>query len=195
MKFLKWFFLSLCVIFVVLVAIFYANKIQEKRMFTLQNDIYTYLSDMKQLETMTIDYQKDIILWADVLPNVVTPEILNDVNKKNIYSFSGTVSAGVDFSKLVSSGVALEKWIIVNISMPATEILEVFATYIPQQVNGKIVQNNDEQLKEATQKAMTAMKDAATSQNIVELAKVNAEKKIKEELLKKYTNVKDVVFK
>jgi len=43
------------------------------------------------------------------LPNVVTPEILNDVNKKNIYSFSGTVSAGVDFSKLVSSGVALEK--------------------------------------------------------------------------------------
>lgn len=195
MKFLKWFLLSLCVIFVVLVAIFYANKIQEKRMFTLQNDIYTYLSDMKQLETMTIDYQKDIILWADVLPNVVTPEILNNVNKKNIYSFSGSVSAGIDFSKLSSSGVILEKWIIVNISLPASEILKIFAAYIPQEVNGKIIQNGEEQLKEATQKAMTAMKDAASSQNIIELAKVNAEKKIKEELLKKYTNVKDVVFK
>jgi len=79
--------------------------------------------------------------------------------------------------------------------MPATEILEVFAAYIPQQVNGKIIQNDEKQLKEATNKAMTAMKDAAISQNIIELARVNAEKKIKEDLLKKYTNVKDVVFK
>lgn len=195
MKFLKWFLFSLCVIFVVLVAILYANKIQEKRMLALQNDIYTYLSDMKQLETMTIDYQKDIILWANVLPNIVTPDILNDVNKKNIYSFSGSVSAGVDFSKLVSSGVVLEKWIVVNINMPASEILNTFVSYLPQELNGKIVQNNEDQLKEATQKAMTAMKDAATSQNIIELAKVNAEKKIKEDLLRKYTNVKDVVFK
>jgi len=195
MKFLKWFLLSLCLIFVVLVAIFYANKIQEKRMLTLQNGIYTYLQDMKQLETMKMDYQKNIDLWADVLPNVVVPKIINDVQKKNIYSFSWVVSAGIDLAKLLSSDVNLEKWYIVNITLPKSEIFRTVVSYVPQQMTGKIAQNNSALLWEATKKAITAMNDSANSQNILELAKVNAEKQIKESLLKNFKELKDVVLR
>jgi hypothetical protein len=49
-------------------------------------------------------------------------------------------------------------------------------------------------LSEATKRAIKAMNDAAASQNITELAKVNAEKKIEEMLLKKFASVKDVIF-
>lgn len=191
MKFLKWFLLSLCLIFVVLVAVFYANKIQEKRILTLQNWIYTYLSDMKQMETISLDYQKDIDLWAKIIPNVVAPEIINDVDNKNIYSFSGRVSAGVDLTKLSATGVIVEKWSIVSIVLPETEILRTSVSYVPKQN----IKNEDTLLDKATAQATEDMKNAATSQNITELARVNAEKQIKEDLLKKYTNVKDVVFK
>ncbi len=195
MKFLKWFLVALCSIFVVLVAIFYANKLQEKRMLTLQTEIYTYLSDVKQMESMKLDYQKDVDLWADILPNVINPEIINTVDKKNIYSFSGSVSAWIDFTKLTATGIVLEKWFVVSIAMPESEILRTTVSYVPKLVDGKIVKNDSALLEKATQKAIQSMKDAASSQNIIELAKVNAEKKIKEELLKKYTSVKDVVFK
>lgn len=195
MKFLKWFLFSLCLIFVVLVAVFYANKLQEKRMLTLQNEIYTYLHGMKQLETMSLDYQKEIDLWAKIIPNVVSPNIINDIESRNIYSFSGTVSAGIDFNKLVQTGLILEKWFLITIDLPDTEILKTVISHLPTEINGKIVQSDDKLLEQASKQAMQAMKDAAISQNIIEIAKVNAEKKIKEDLLKKYTNVKEVIFK
>lgn len=195
MKFLKWFLFSLCLIFVVLVAVFYANKIQENRLLSLQNWIHNYLSWLKQLDTISMNYQKDIDLWAKIIPNVVNPDIINNVEDRYIYSFSGYVSAWIDFSKLVVTGVVVERWLIANVYLPKSEILRTSVAYVPQLINGNIAQNDPKLLEKATAQAMQDMRDAATSQNILELAKVNAEKKVKEELLTNFSNLKDVVFK
>lgn len=194
MKFLKRFLLALCLIFVVLVAIFYAQKIQEKRMVNLQTAIHTYLTAMGNLETMKIDYQKDVNVWLDVLPNLINPWIVNKIEKAKTYSFEWNVSAGLNLKELQLSGVNVVKWYIVKLNLPTTKILETSTSYIPEVNTGITLKTNDAMIVEATKKAVQAMNEAANSQNILELAKVNAEKNIKEMLLKKYTNVKDVIF-
>lgn len=189
MKFLKRFLISLCLILVVLVVIFYAQKIQEKRVVSLIGGVHTYLTEMWNLETMKIDYQKDVNVWTDILPNLVTPWIVNSVEKKKTYSFEGNVSAWIDLKELQLSGISIYRWV-VKLELPVAKILQTSTSHIPEAWEIW----NDTMLSEATKRAIKAMNDAAASQNITELAKVNAEKKIEEMLLKKFASVKDVIF-
>lgn len=191
MKFLKRFLIALCLILVVLVVIFYAQKIQEKRIVILIGEVHQYLTDIWSLETMKIDYQKSVNVWADVLPNLINPWIVNSIEKKKTYSFNGNVSAGLNLKELQLSGISISRWV-VNLDLPAAQILQTSTSYIPEQKAWEIWK--DTMLSEATKRAIKAMNDAATSQNITELAKVNAEKQIKEMLLKKFGSVKDVTF-